>query len=149
MICSSVCPFLGILPPSAFVQRTTSGCRTQPPSCLIFGFWVNQMESVMAKKVRGYRRYPVGMKQQVVGRMEAGENVKALARELGIDRTLLYVRKRKGAGQPYGSAAGQVQEVDFFAAALRGIAALRRQKSGSGERASTEKSADAPKRKAK
>src|SRR5580692_8754173 len=40
MICSSVCPFLGILPPSAFVQRTTSGCRTQPPSCLIFGFWV-------------------------------------------------------------------------------------------------------------
>jgi transposase-like protein len=133
------------------------------------------MESVMAKKVRGYRRYPVGMKQQVVGRMEAGENVKALARELGIDRTLLYVWKRKAAGQPYGSAAGQpqdlrdqrireleakvgqlegalgrqVQEVDFFAAALRGIAALRRQKSGSGERASTEKSADAPKRKAK
>src|ERR1700722_18518543 len=41
MICSSVCPFLGILPPSAFVQRTTSECRTQPPSCLIFGFWVN------------------------------------------------------------------------------------------------------------
>jgi transposase-like protein len=125
------------------------------------------MESVMAKKVRGYRRYPVGMKQQVVGRMEAGENVKALARELGIDRTLLYVWKRKAAGQPQdlrdqrireleakvgqleGALGRQVQEVDFFAAALRGIAALRRQKSGSGERASTEKSADAPKRKAK
>ena len=128
----------------------------------------------MAKKVRGYRRYPVGMKQQVVGRMEAGENVKALARELGIDRTLLYVWKRKAAGRPYGSAAGelpdlrdqrireleakvgqlegtlgrQVQEIDFFAAALRGIAALRLQKSGSGARGSTEKSADVPKRKA-
>src|ERR1700722_816344 len=41
MICSSVCPFFGILPPSAFVQGTTSECRTQPPSCLIFGVWVN------------------------------------------------------------------------------------------------------------
>jgi transposase-like protein len=128
----------------------------------------------MAKKVRGYRRYPVGMKQQVVGRMKAGENVKALAGELGINRTLLYVWKRKAAGQPYGSETGeprdlrdqrireleaqvaqlegalgrQVQEIDFFGAALRGIAALRRRKSGSGERASTEKSGDAPKRKA-
>src|SRR5580698_8099693 len=46
MICSSVCPFLGILPPSAFVQRTTSGCRTQPPSCLIFGFWVSPYTSL-------------------------------------------------------------------------------------------------------
>lgn len=130
----------------------------------------------MAKKVkvRGYRRYPVGMKQQVVGRMEAGENVTALAGELGINRVLLYVWKRKAAGQPYGSAAdgpqdlrdqrireleakvGQLegalgrrgQEIDFFGSALRGIAELRQQKSGSGERASTERSADAPKRKA-
>jgi transposase-like protein len=128
----------------------------------------------MAKKVRDYRRYPIGMKQQVIGRMEAGKNVKALAGELGINRTLLYVWKRNAAGQPYGSEAGgpqdlrdqrireleakvgqlegslgrQVQEIDFFAAALRGIAALRQQKSGSGEKSSTEKSADAPKRKA-
>jgi transposase-like protein len=128
----------------------------------------------MAKKVRGYRRYPVGMKQQVIGRMQAGENVKALARELEINRTLLYVWKRKAAGQPYGSDPGgpqdlrdqrireleakigqleaalgrRAQEVDFFAAALRGIAVLRRPKSGSGGRVSTEKSADAPKRKA-
>lgn len=126
------------------------------------------------KKVRGYRRYPVGMKQQVVGRMEIGENVTALAGELGIDRTLLYVWKRKAAGQPYGSEPGELldlrdqhireleakvgqlegtlgrraQEADFFAAALRGIAALRQQKSGSGARASTERSAGAPKRKA-
>jgi hypothetical protein len=32
----------------------------------------------MARKVRGYRRHPVGMKQQVVGRMQAGENITAL-----------------------------------------------------------------------
>jgi transposase-like protein len=69
------------------------------------------MESVMAKKVRSYRRYPVGMKQQVLGRMAAGENVKALARELGIDRTLLYVWKRKAAGQPYSGAAGGPQDL--------------------------------------
>jgi len=31
-------------------------------------------------------------------RMEAWENVKALARKLGINRTLLYVWKRKAAG---------------------------------------------------
>lgn len=128
----------------------------------------------MAKKVRGYRRHPVGMKQQVVGRMQAGENITALARELGINRALLYVWRRKAAGRPYGSAAdgpqdlcaqrvqeleakiGQLegalgrkaQEVDFFGAALRGIAALRQQKRGSGGRASTERSADAPKHKA-
>jgi transposase-like protein len=128
----------------------------------------------MAKKVRSYRRYPVGMKQQVIGRMKAGENVKALAGELGINRTLLYVWKRNAVGQPYGSAAGEPQdlrdqrireleakvaqlegtlgrrgqEIDFFLAALRGIAALRQPKNGNGERASTEKSADAPKRKA-
>jgi transposase-like protein len=128
----------------------------------------------MAKKVRGYRRHPVGMKQKVIERMAAGANVKALAEELGINRTLLYVWKRNAAGRPYGSdpdgpqdmraqrireleaQIGQLeaalgrraQEVDFFGAALRGIAALRQPKGGSGGRASTEKSADAPKRKA-
>jgi len=114
------------------------------------------------------------MKQQVVGRMQAGENVTVLARELGINRALLYVWKRRAAGQPYGSQAGgprdwgeqriqeleakigqlegalgrKAQEIDFFGSALRGIAALRQQRSGSGERGSPERSADAPKRKA-
>ncbi len=127
----------------------------------------------MAKK-RGYRRHPVGLKQQVIARMATGANVTALARELEINRTLLYVWKRQAAGQPYGSEPGgpqdlrdqrireleakvaqlegmlgrQAQEVDFFGAALRGIAALRQPKSGSGGRGSTEKSADAPKGKA-
>ena len=57
----------------------------------------------MAKKVRGYRRHPIGMKQKVVARMEAGESPKALAKELGVNRTLLYVWKRNAASRPYGS----------------------------------------------
>jgi len=128
----------------------------------------------MAKKARVYRRHPVGMKQKVIGRMQAGESPTALAKELGVNRTLLYVWKRNAAGRPYGSdpegpqdwkeqrireleakigqlegsLGRQAQEIDFFGAALRGIAALRQQRSRSGERASTEKSAGAAQRKA-
>ena len=128
----------------------------------------------MAKKATGYRRHPAGMKQKVIGRMQAGESPTALAQELGVNRTLLYVWKRNAAGRPYGSdpegpqdwkeqrireleakigqlegsLGRQVQEIDFFGAALRGIAALRQQRSRNGERASTEKSAGAAKRKA-
>ena len=127
----------------------------------------------MAKK-REYRRHPVGMKQQAVARMASGANITALARELEINRTLLYVWKRNACGQPYGSEGGgpqdlrdqrirelqakigelegalgrKVQEVDFFAAALRGIAARRQEKRESGERGSTGRSAGVPKRKA-
>jgi transposase-like protein len=118
--------------------------------------------------------HPVGMKQQIVARMNGGENISALARELEINRTLLYVWKRKAAGQPYGSEPGgptdprdqkiqelegkvaqlegtlgrKAQELDFFGCALRGIAALRQAKSGTGGKASTAKSADEPPRKA-
>jgi len=126
-----------------------------------------------AKRARSYRRHPVGLKQEVVGRMRAGENITALARELEVNRTLLYLWKRKAVGQPDGSAEGprdrgaqrlqeleakvaqlegslgrKAEEVDFFRAALRGIAALRQKTGGHGERVSTEKSADAPMRKA-
>jgi transposase-like protein len=37
-----------------------------------------------------YRRHPIGLKQQAVERMNLGENVSALARELGVDRINLY-----------------------------------------------------------
>lgn len=128
----------------------------------------------MAKKTRTFRRYPIGFKQQAVGRMKAGENVSALARELGIDRSLLYIWSRKIAGRPYGSEpcklpdrrdqriqeleakiaelegmlGRKAQEIDFFDAALRTIAETRQKRSGSGETASTEKSAAGSKRKA-
>ena len=129
----------------------------------------------MAKKPRSYRRYPIGFKQQAVGRMKTGENVTELARELGIDRSLLYIWNRKIEGRPYGIEAWKVpdrrdqriqeleakvanlegalgrkgQAVDFFDAALRTIAATRQKRSGTGERASTERSGAASKRKAR
>ena len=128
----------------------------------------------MAKKIRSYRRYPIGFKQQVVGRMKAGENVSALARELGMDRSLLYIWSRQIEGRPCGSEPCELpdrreqrvreleakvaelegalgrkgQEVDFFDTALRRIAEIRQKRSGSGETASTKKSGGEPSRKA-
>src|ERR1035438_9072455 len=52
---------------------------------------------------RVYRRHPIGLKQQAVERMNLGENVSALARELGVDRINLYrwrAELRKG---PWGA----------------------------------------------
>jgi transposase-like protein len=128
----------------------------------------------MAKRGKGCRRYPIGFKQQAVGRMKAGTNVSELARELGIDRSLLYIWSRKIEGRAYGNepcgppdlrdqriqeleakvaalegALGRkTQEVDFFEAALRTIAETRQKKSAAGERSSTEKSAAGSERKA-
>src|SRR5690242_4534042 len=103
----------------------------------------------MANKDRTLRHYPIGFEQQAVGRMKAGANVSALARELGIDRSLLYIWSRKMEGRRYGERdslpdlrdqrilelEGQIatlegalgrktQEVDFFEGALRTIEAI-------------------------
>ncbi len=64
----------------------------------------------MAKSVRIYQRYPTGFKQRAVERMKAGLNVSALARELGIDRSLLYIWKRKAQGRPYGREPSQLPD---------------------------------------
>jgi phospholipid/cholesterol/gamma-HCH transport system permease protein len=53
MIFSSLCPFLGIRPPSAFVQRTTSENQTQLSCCLIFGFWVRLVACFQGMRTRG------------------------------------------------------------------------------------------------
>src|SRR5262249_48925811 len=82
----------------------------------------------MAKEVRSCRRYPIGFKQQAVGRMKAGVNVSELARELGIDRSLLYIWSRKIEGRPYGSEATElpdlrdrrIQELEAKVAGLEG-----------------------------
>lgn len=126
------------------------------------------------KPASGKRRYPIGFKQQAVGRMRSGENVSKLAEELGVNRCLLYLWKRKMQGRPYGNEPSQPadlrdqkiqeleakiaelegalgrkgQEVDFFEAALRRIAETRRKRSGSGGRESTKRSEDVPNRKA-
>ncbi len=128
----------------------------------------------MAKKIRTFRRYPIGFKQQAVGRMKAGENVAAVARELGIDRSLLYIWSRKMEGRPYGAEPCQLpdprdlriqeleakvaglegmlgrktQEIDFFDSALRTIAEIRRKRSESGGTESTKRSEPGSKRKA-
>lgn len=127
----------------------------------------------MTKKGRTLRHYPIGFKQQAVGRMKAGANVSALARELGIDRTLLYIWSRKMEGRRYGKSDGvpdlrdqrivelegkiaalegalgrKTQEVDFFEGALRTIEAIRQKRNATGETPSTEKSADESERKA-
>src|SRR5512138_2931035 len=130
-------------------------------------------EVAMGKKRKRYQRYPVGLKQQAVGRMRLGENVAALARELKVDRSTLYVWLREAEGRPYRAEAAQEDprerrireleakvaglegalgrkdlELDFFGQALRAVEELRRKKSGSGGTASTNSSAPAPERKA-
>lgn len=128
----------------------------------------------MAKKGKSYQRYPIGFKQRAVERMKAGVNVSELARQLGIDRSLLYIWSRKVAGRPYGSEPCELPdrrdqriqeleaniadlegalgrktlEMDFFAGALRAIEAKRQKRGEAGGTASTEKSAAGSDRKA-
>lgn len=126
-------------------------------------------------ETRRYRRYPAGFKQQVVGRMKSSENISALSRELGIDRSMLYLWSRQVEGLPsYGGERQEMpdrreqqlreleakvgelegalgrksQEVDFFEVALRTIGEMRRNRSGSGETESTNPSVAGSKRKA-
>lgn len=120
----------------------------------------------MAKK-RKWRRHTVEFKHQVVERMKTCENVRGLARELGLQRKLLYTWKYQFEGRPeprranLGKTAEERKEdqlrrenaqlkmalgekslqVDFFRAALRRIEEERRKRIGSGASASTRSSA--------
>jgi transposase-like protein len=123
------------------------------------------------KPPREYKRHPIGVKQHAVERMKLGENVSALARELGVDRTLLYLwRARTQRGREPGpegpidvrqiriqeletkiagleGALGRKgMELDFFAGALRRIAESRQKSENNGGTASTRKSAGEPQR---
>ena len=51
-------------------------------------------------KVRKWRRHTVEFKRQAVERMKACENIGALARELQIERKLLYTWKHQLEGPP-------------------------------------------------
>jgi len=53
----------------------------------------------MAKKAK-WRRHTVEFKQQAVARMKTCENIGALARELRIERKLLYTWKYQLEGRP-------------------------------------------------
>jgi hypothetical protein len=103
-------------------------------------------------------KYPRAFQLMALERMKHCESVTALAKELGIDRTVLYHWKNHikaieggAADSPIRVLRKQVRdlkrvlaektlEVDFFKAALQKIEARRRGNNSSGETASTNRS---------
>ena len=106
-------------------------------------------------------RYPTAFRRMVVERMKQSNNLTALARELKVDRKLMYlwreqldptVRTAKRAAttreeelerrvnQLERALANKTLELDFFKGALQKVEARRRSSSGSGEKASTTES---------
>jgi transposase-like protein len=133
------------------------------------------MESTMPKTGRKWWKYSPEYKQQAVQRMQAGEGVAAVARELGIRRKFLYewrdqgygggepVRRPKAAAETDDATSRenralkkrvadlerlvgkQASELDFFAAALRSVEELRRKPHNSSGEESTTSSKPARK----
>ncbi len=118
----------------------------------------------MLKKKKGRRRYSEKFKREAVVRSQECDNISALARQLGIDRKMLYQWKWQQEGRPprkplpltrqaaeRGSLetlrrenlhlkrvlAEKALEVDFFKGALQKVEARRRSSAGSGETPST------------
>ena len=115
----------------------------------------------MAKKrERKYAQYMEEFRRQAVERMNASKNIKALARELGIDTRLLYDWRGRAEDlsdqrAPANRKARQQEselkelkrllaektlELDFFRGALQKVAARRQASNANGETASTTKS---------
>jgi transposase-like protein len=114
-------------------------------------------------KVGKWRRHTVEFKKQAVERMKTCENIEALARELGIERKLLYTWKYQFEGRPEprhanlattaeerkdkqlreeiaklkSALAEKTLENDFFKSALRRIKEGRQPNTGTGASAST------------
>ena len=102
-------------------------------------------------------KYPQAFRKMALERMRSCANVSALAKELGVDRTVLY-HWRNWMDPETGSADSPVRElrkeirdlkrvlaektleVDFFKGALQKVEARRRSGSGSGGTASTTRS---------
>ena len=121
-----------------------------------------------------WRRHSVEFKRQAVEKMRQCDNIEALARELKIERKLLYTWKWQFEGRPERrhanlsesaeqrkesklrqenqrlkeALADKTLELDFFKGALRRIREGRPNNTGSGASASTPKSRRSPKRKA-
>ena len=115
----------------------------------------------MAKK-QGvkYAKYTEEFRRQAVERLKESKNIRALARELGIDRRLLYDWRERAADlsdqrAPANRKTRQLEqenqelkrllaektlETDFFRGALQKVAARRQPSSATGETASTTKS---------
>ena len=127
----------------------------------------------MAKMAK-WRRHSVEFKRQVVERMKTCENIGALARELKLERKLLYTWKYQFEGRPEprhanlattaeerkekqlrdeiaklkSALADKALENDFFESALLKIKEVRQQSSNSGDSASTTSSSRGRKSKA-
>ena len=113
-----------------------------------------------------WRRHSVKYKREVVERMKTSENITALARELGLERKLLYTWKYQFEGRPeprYAklgetaegrlhrkyqeeisrlkqALADKTLEIDFFESALRRIKEAGQSSDASGETACLRKS---------
>src|SRR5258705_1882421 len=122
-----------------------------------------------------WRRHTVEFKRQIVERMKTCENIGALARELKLQRKLLYTWKYQFEGRPEprhanlgiaaedrkekqlrdeitklkSALADKTLENDFFRSALRKIKEGRRQSIDTGATASTPSSSRGRKRKAR
>jgi transposase-like protein len=114
-------------------------------------------------KVAKWRRHSLEFKRQVVKRMKTCENIHALARELKLERKLLYTWKYQFEGHPEprhanlgktaeerkedqlrqeiarlkGALGEKALEIDFFKSALLRIKEARRPSTASGGSAST------------
>jgi transposase len=115
---------------------------------------------VARKRGLKYAKYTEEFRRQAVERMRESKNIKALARELGIDKRLLYDWRERAADlsdqrAPVNRKTRQLEqenkelkrllaektlEIDFFRGALQKVAARRQQSSANGETASTTKS---------
>lgn len=117
-----------------------------------------------------WRRHSVESKRGAVERMKSCDNIQALARELGVERKLLYTWKYQLEGRPEPrhanlaesaeqrqegklqqenrrlkeALAGKVLEVDFFKGALRRIKEGRQNGTTSGATVSTQRSRRGP-----
>jgi transposase len=120
------------------------------------------------------KRYSMRFRERVVERMQLEQNISALSRELGLDRSMMYIWKRKLEKRAYGNVrSGEVNprdrqiqelqakiaglegvigrqalELDFFESALRRTRGTAQRSDDSGENTSTPKSAVEPERKA-
>ena len=125
----------------------------------------------MAKDVK---RYSMRFRQRVVERMWLEGNISALSRELGLDRSMMYIWKRKLEKRAYGNVRSgdvnprdkQIQELqdkiaglegvigrqslelDFFESALQRTRGTAQQSAVDGGNTSTPKSAVEPEGKA-
>jgi transposase-like protein len=133
------------------------------------------MEKKMSEEPRRkWDRYSAEFRQQALMRMKTCDNVKALAKELGVARQQLYWWKQRAEQRANPREPGATEdprdrrireltkkvaelegvigqkslELDFFAGALRRIEESRQKKGMSGETASTQKSASGCNRKA-